>query len=146
VTKIYKKSKRWVNNFFPMSAIAVYFAYFLKPWVIKIILKIRGMKDKMSFYSGEIFFMRFTYDFFFILTVTFIKYDSEDLSFWKMLGLMSPVLIGQPILYIFTVVPNKKINKKIRFRMVKTRVTTDEENMMMYSTDDEIEVGLSVSD
>lgn len=136
-SKIYKKSRRWVNKAFPMSAMPVYTAYLLKPWIIKIILKIRKIKDKMSFYSGEIFFMRFTYDFFFILVISFAKFDQNDLNLAKMFFLMLPVLIGQPILYIFTVAPNKKINKKIRFRMVRTRVTTDKENMEMYSTDDE---------
>lgn len=86
--------KKWVNKIFPSSAFAIYVAYFLKPFVIKTILKIRNIKDKMSFYSGEIFFMRFIYDFFFILALSFVKYDSSEMNLLEIVFLMSPVLIG----------------------------------------------------
>jgi hypothetical protein len=99
----------------------------------------------MRYFSGYIFFLRFTYDFFFIFILSFCLYDycyqknCGDLPLTKMIMLISPVIVGQPLIYILSVLPNKEHNEKRRFRMVKTKVQTDEENTTMYSSDDEKE-------
>lgn len=89
--------------------------------------------------------MRFSYDFLFIIVLSYYEYDyciqksKDDINLATLLLLIAPVIIGQPLIFFFSVKKNKTKNEKLRFRMVKTRVTTDYDNTMMFSTDEEDE-------
>jgi hypothetical protein len=142
-TQVYIMSESFVTKMFPRVAIPVFGAYFVKPWIILIILKLRGIKTRMSYFTGEIFFMRLVYDIFFILASTFSIYDNciksnkFDIKLPAIMILCCPVILGEFLIYMLCVLPQGSKNEKLRYRMVKTRVSTDYENSQMYSTDED---------
>lgn len=80
--------------------------------------------------------MRVVYDIIFIVFVSFHLLELDDIHVPEFFVLVLPAVIEEMALMVFSVRHSFKKRRKITYRMLKTRITTAEQNDAMWSSDD----------
>ena len=140
----FDKFKKGFNTVFPDMAYGLFFVYFVKPIFVGIIFRCRRLSNQ-TYYTSDMYFMRMTYDFFFILPTCLYPFLENLIGWQQFILFLAPVVCLEILIYIISVKPGNEKARKIHFRMVKVYVTTQQENDAMWSTDDEPEEGESES-
>ena len=131
-----KDFKKTFDQLFCKKSELILIFYFLKPFVMAILSRYRGMTNQ-SYYSQKFYTQRCTFDFFFYFVPSITLYEDDKFTIGQFLILTLPILIVEFFIYQLSVREGNVRAQKIHFRLIKEHITTTEQNNEMFSSDDE---------
>lgn len=119
--------KKPVNKFFLEIHdffIVIIALMIFKPFVMYLLYKIFRIKN-LSHFSEITFILRLNYDFV-VCTLIAVGMNNEKIKIISSLTMCLPLLAFEVLIFCYSVKPGSKKARKLHFRMVRTRINTDE--------------------
>ena len=124
------------DNIFPKVSPIILVMYVLKPFLIWFNARCNRMTNQ-SFYAGTLYVKRIVFNIFLIFFPSISMLFRGNIDVIELIMFIAPVLILEIIIYHISVKEAIKKAERINFRMIKTKINTEEQNNEMFSTDDE---------
>ena len=83
--------------------------------------------------------LRLIYDTLFIIMMSLLTFGQTKTDILFALATLMPAVVSEIFLYHFSVKHGNLRAEKIRYRLIRNQIKTEEENRAMFSTDDEEE-------
>ena len=97
-----KDAKKAFDDAFPKQSELILVFYFLKPFVMMMLSKYRGMTNQ-SYFTHKMFSQRCLFDFFFYVIPCIYYYQTDKMEIGQALILTLPMLICELVLYFISI-------------------------------------------
>ena len=115
----------------------ILYLYFFKPFICTLVACCLKVHLGRTYYSTRLFIIRLSYDFALIILPAYLFYIEREYPLKIFFKLMVPLAIIEFMLFLFNVYPSFKTYQKVKFRLLREEITTQEQNDAMYSTEEE---------